>query len=225
MLRILITSLGVSTLLAACSSAPEIQTGEDAEVIMGNLNKVDNSRAELAYVDPDADFSKYNKILLMPLGVDNVEIVQPSQTGSVTNRKNWELTAEDKIKLQEVFHEAMVKQLDDKGDYPVVSEPGDDVLQIAAKLTAIAPAAAKDDNRSRATGRSRVYTEGAGALAVVVAYADSETGEVLGLMKDSRASNSYWGNNNSVTNMADVRRMFSSWAIQIRDGLDKMHGK
>jgi hypothetical protein len=212
-------------LLGACSSEPEIQTGDDAEVIMGNLNRVDNSRADLAYVDPDADFSKYHKVMVLPLGVDNVEIIQPSSSGSVTHRRNWELTDADKQKLQEIFHEAMVKELADKGGYPVVTEAGDDVLQIAAKLTAIAPSAAKDDFKSRPTGRSRVYTEGGGGLSVAVAFGDSETGEVLGIMKDSKSSTSMWGSNNSVSNMADVRRMFSSWASQIRKGLDNVHGK
>ncbi|MEH6582946.1 MAG: DUF3313 family protein [Halioglobus sp.] len=225
MYKQLLFVIGASALLAACSSTPEIQTGDDAEVIMGNLNKVDNSRADLAYMDPNADFSKYSKVMVMPLGVDNVEIIQPSKSKSVTGNQNWELTEEDKDKLRKTFHEAMVKNLQDKGDYPLVTEPGDDVLQIAASLTAIAPAAAKDDNRSRATGRSRVYSEGAGALAVMVAFGDSETGEVLGIMKDSKSSSAIWGNNNSVSNMADVRHMFNGWALQIRNGLDNLHGK
>ena len=48
-------------ILAACSSTPEIQTGEDAEVIGDNLHRVDGARADMAYIDPDADFSKYTK--------------------------------------------------------------------------------------------------------------------------------------------------------------------
>lgn len=225
MYKYILAAFGAITLLAACTSTPEIQTGDDAEV-MGDLHKVDNSRADLAYVDPEADFGKYNKILLMPLGVDNVEIKQPSSSGSINRHSNnWELTDADKVKLQEIFHEAMSKQLLDKGDYPLVTEPGDDVLHIQARLIAIAPSAAKDDNRSRGTGRSRVYTEGAGALAVGVVFADSETGEILGLMKDSRTTTNNWGMNNSVSNMSDVRRMFNSWALGIRNDLDTAHGK
>lgn len=210
--------------VAACSGTPEVQTGDDAEVIMGNLNRVDNSRADLAYIDPQADFSKYTKVIVMPLGVENVEIIQPSRSKTTSGSRNWELTEKDKDKLQQIFHEVMVKQLETKGAYTVVTEPGDDVLQIGAILTAIAPSAAKDDHKSRPAGRSKVYTDGAGALAVAVAFGDSETGELLGLIKDSRSSSSYWGSNNSVSNLADVRQMFSSWAIQIRKGLDTLHG-
>ncbi len=227
MFKHFLTAVGTVTLLAACTATPEIQTGDDAEVILGGLHKVDNARTDMAYVDPSADFSKYDKILLMPLGVDNVEIIQPDTSGSMyrNRNKNWELTDSDKDKLQQVYREAMVKQLDTKGGYSIVTEPGDDVLQIQASLIAIAPSAPKDDGMSRGAGRSRVYTEGAGSLAVMVAFGDSETGDVLALMKDSRSSTSFWGANNSVTNMSDVRNMFSSWAIQIRKRLDEVHGK
>ncbi|MEP1472429.1 MAG: DUF3313 family protein [Halieaceae bacterium] len=221
----IITAAATALFLTACAGEPEIQTGDDAEVIMGNLHKVDNSRVQMAYLDPDANLGKYNRVLVRPLGVDKIEIIQPSRTTSVAGNKDWELTESDKTELQTMFHEVMVKQLQEKGGYEVVDEPGDDVLEIAAMITAIAPSAAKDDNQSRAVGRTRVYTEGAGSIAVAVAYGDSETGEVLGLAKDSRSSNSYWGSNNSVSNKADVRRMFTSWAIGIREGLDRVHGK
>ena len=225
MYKKIMTAAVAALFLAACAGEPEIQTGDDAEVIMGNLHKVDNSRVQMAYLDPDANLGKYNRVLVRPLGVDKIEISQPSRSTSVAGNKDWELTEADKTALQEMFHEVMVKQLQEKGGYEVVDEPGDDVLEIAAMITAIAPSAPKDDNQSRAVGRTRVYTEGAGSIAVAVAYGDSETGEVLGLAKDSRSSNSYWASNNSVSNKADVRRMFTSWAIGIREGLDRVHGK
>jgi hypothetical protein len=221
MRKLLVSTLLTTTLLAACSSTPEIQTGDDAEVIAGNLHKVDKAKTDLAYIDPQADFSKYNKVLLRPLGVDNIEVVQPS-SGSVRGNRNWEITDKDKDLLRSAYHDAMVKQLQDKGDYPIVTEPGDDVLEIVAVVTGVAPSAARDN---LSAGRSKVYTDGAGSIAVMVVYGDSETGEVLGLAKDSRSSNSYWGQNNSVSNSADVRRIFEGWALQIRNGLDRVQEK
>jgi len=218
--------LGGIAMLAACAKTPEVQTGANAEVIDGNLHKIDNSTFKIAYVDPDADFSKYNRVLVTPLGLDNVEIIQPGNSSSIVGRKDWVLTDQDKTMLREAYMEAMKEQLETKGGYPLVSEPGDDVLEISAIITTIAPAAAKDDNTSRGAGRTRVYTEGAGSMAIAVAYGDSKTGEVLGLAKDSRASNNTsFGVNNSVTNRSDVRRMLTSWASNIRNGLDRVHGK
>lgn len=221
MLKKLILLTATASLLAACSSEPTIQTGEDAEVIGDNLHRVDNSRANAAWIDPNADFTRYTRVMVRPLGVDNIEIVEP--TGSVTTRRgNWELTDSDKQMLQDMFKQAMEQQLQERGSFPLAQEPGDDVLEIAAMITALAPSAARDDNRSRPTGRTRVYTEGAGAVAVAVAFGDSETGEILALVKDSRSSTSHWGVNNSVTNRADVQRMFNSWATQLNNTLERV---
>ena len=218
--------LGGIAMLTACAKTPEIQTGANAEVINGNLHKVDNSTFKVSYVDPDADFSKYNRVLVKPLGLDNVEITQPGSSSSVVGRKDWVLTDKDKDMLAEAYMEAMREQLETKGGYALTDQPADDVLEISAMITGIAPSAAKDVNSSRGAGRTQVYTEGAGSMAIAVAYGDSETGEVLGLAKDNRASNNTsFGVNNSVTNRSDVRRMLSSWASNIRVGLDRVHGK
>jgi hypothetical protein len=225
MIKKYLASVAMLSLVAACSSTPEVQTGDGAEVIGDNLHRVDNSKADVAYIDPDANFSKYTKVMIRPLGVNKIEVIQPSKTGTSMSRRDWELTDADKQMLQDTFHSAMLKNLQDKGDFPMVDEPGDDVLEIGAMITAIAPSAAKDDGRSRAMGRSYVITDGSGAIAVAVAFGDSETGEVLALIKDSRSSSSHWGLNNSVTNKADVQRMFNSWAMQINSSLVEVSGK
>lgn len=225
MFRAIIGTAGLLALLAACSSTPEVQTGADAEVIGDNLHRVDNTRAKVAYIDPDADFSKYQRVLVRPLGVDKVEIIQPDKSRGSSRGGDWELTDSDKVTLQQMFHDTMEKQLQEKGNFPLATEPGDDVIEISAMLTALAPAAPKDDNRSRPAGRSTVYTEGSGAIAVAVAFGDSETREVLALVKDSRSSSSHWGANNSVSNKADIQRMFTSWAAQINNSLSTVTGK
>jgi hypothetical protein len=223
--RLLTATLAGALLVTGCAGTPQVQTGADAEVIGNNLHRVDNSRADIAYIDPAADFSRYSRVQVEPLGVNNIEIIQPDDRGSVTRRVDWELNDKDRRALQEMYRSAMVKQLQEKGHFPVVDEPGDDVLMISAMITAIAPNAAKDDAHSRTAGRSYVITEGAGAIAVAVGFADSETGEILALVKDSRATTSNWGLNNSVTNRADVQRMFNSWALQIASSLAKVTGK
>ncbi len=218
------TSVLLPLLLAACQ-APHLQTGKDAEVIEGHLVRVDHANVKLAYVDPKADFSRFSAIQLTPLGVDNVKIVQPANSLSVPGRQEWVLTAADKTRLQEDFQAAMQQQLAQKGGYPIVQAAGENVLQISAILTRIAPTAPKDDFRSRPTGRSHMFTEGAGDLDVTVTFSDSMSGEVLALAKDTRAGSSLWGVNNSVTNTAEVRRVFNAWGMQIRAQLDRIHQK
>ena len=84
--------------------------------------------------------------------------------------------------------------------------------------------AAKDDNRSRGMGRNRVYSAGAGSMSIAFGFSDSESGEILGIVKDARRGSPAWGVNNSVTNMSDVRFMFGRWARMIRARLDIVHG-
>lgn len=211
-------------LLIACAGDPSIQTGDDAEVIMGTLNKVDNARAELAYVDPTADYGRYRKVHIQPLDLDNVEIIQPSSGNSQVNRYNreWELTDSDKQRLQDAFLQAMEKELTAGGAFELAEAGGDDVITIEAMITSIAPSAPKDDQMSRTSARSQVYTQGGGGISIAIMLSDGDSGEVLAIIKDTRNSNtggSYWGVNNSVTNMAEVRRDFSVWAKRMHDGL------
>ena len=223
--RFTIGVVSASLLLVACHTSPA-QTGKKiAEDIPGNLVRVDSSSAKLAYVDPSADFSKYTAILLTPLGVDNVEIIQPSTTVTTAGQRKWELTEADKQKLQQDFRVAMSQQLSGPGGYPLVEAAGDNVLQISAMLTRIAPNAPKDDFRSRPTGRNKIFSEGGGDLSVAVTFSDAETGEVLALAKDKRTGSNLWGLNTSVTNAAEVRRTFTAWAMQIRAQLDRVHHK
>ncbi len=221
----IIGTLLTSLLLIACQNAAYNQNDKVTAAIPDNLVRVAHTSAKLAYVDPNADFSKYTAILLTPLGVDNVEIIQPTSSISTIGIRNWELTAADKQRLQQDFQAAMVKQLSAQGGYPLVETAADNVLQISARLTRIAPTASKDDNRSRPPGRNKVFTEGAGKLRVEVTFSDAETGAVLALAKDTRSGSSLWGINNSVTNAAEVRRVFNTWGMQIRTQLDRIKKK
>jgi hypothetical protein len=222
-LRNLLTACAVASLFA-CAGEPTVQTGEDAETIMGTLNRVDNSRADLVYVDPSVDFGRYERIRLLPLGVDNVEIIQPPGSSISTRiNRDWELTDADKARLQREFAEAMERELTRKNGYALTDETADDVLVVESMITQLAPTAPKDANRT--AGRGEVYTEGAGAISIAVVLADAESGEVLALIKDRYATQNNWGVNNSVTNLADVRRAFSRWAGQMRTALDRVHGK
>lgn len=214
--------------LVGCAGEPTIQTGDDAEVIMGNLNRVDNARADLAYMDPAADYARYERVQIQPLDLDNVEIIQPNSGSSMLSRYNteWKLTDRDKAALQNAYLEVMTREISKNGDFEIADAGGDDVLTIGAMITRIAPSAPKDDAMSRGTSRSRVYSESSGSISITIALADGDSGEVIALIKDTtRGNNNYWGVNNSVTNMAEVRRAFSSWAIRIHDGLEAVKAR
>ncbi len=210
-------------LLGCVSSEPKTPKLSDTDVIMDRLHRITNADASLVYVDPSVDFRKYTKVMVDALGVSDVDIIQPDTRGSAamrSRRNKWELTDEDKLRLQKAFADAMHTYLEEKGDYPIVTGPGDDVLRISAVLTALAPTAPREDFMTR----GRVYTEGAGSVYISVGFVDSESGEVLAIVKDVKSTPNRWGVNNRVTNMSDVKFIFNGWARAIRARLDIIHG-
>jgi hypothetical protein len=211
-------------LLVACAQEPTVQSGPDAEKIGDNLYRVDNASMKAAFVDPDADFSRYHKIILAPLLLDDVTIVQPSRSAS--NRKLWELTEKDKETLAARYQAMMEKYLQEvkpgSEGYQIVTEPGEDVLFVAAAVLAIAPTAAKDDFKSRPAGRSRVFTDGAGSMTIGFVIKDSATGKELASAVDQRRGWGTFRSNNRVTNMSDVNLIFGNWANKLRHSLDNL---
>ena len=217
------TAIAALAALSACSSPPSIQTGDDAETIMdGRLARVDNSRSTLAYVDPNGDYERFEQVYIETLNLDNVEIVQPTSGTSIANRFNreWELTDDDKTRLQEQFQESVSAAITKGGAFTLAEEPGKNVLRIDAMITGLAPSAPRDDVASRGA-RSTVITQGSGSMSIAMVLSDGYSGEVLAIIKDTRDSGSTinWTINNSVTNMAEVRRIFTSWGTQLQDGL------
>jgi hypothetical protein len=215
-------------IFAGCAGEPTIQTGEDAETVLGTLNKVDNSRVDLAYIDPNGDYARYKRVYISPLDVDNVEIIQPSRGSSMLNRfnKEWELTDRDKQDLQAAFKDAAERQLTAGGAYSLAEELGDDVLRVDAMITSIAPTAPKDDATSRSVGRTEVYTSSSAAISIAMAIADGDSGEILAIVKDTkRSNNNTWGINNRVTNLAEAKRDFTTWTRLMHDGLLELRAR
>lgn len=225
MIRRFIALLLIPAFLIACESTPREPEFSDGSVIMDRLHRVTNARVGVAYLDPNADFSQFEKVLLDPLDMSKTTIVQPNRGNtSVAGNRPWELTDSDRETMARVFAEVFTRELQETGDYTVVTEPGPGVLRISATVTQIAPNAARDDLRSRPAGRSRVYTEGAGSMAIAFGFSDSESGEILAVVKDARSGSPTWGVNNSVTNLSDIRFMFARWARMVRARLDIAHG-
>lgn len=221
-----LSALLASLLLSACNStpaAPEFSSDPDA-VMMDRLRLVTNAQVGLAFVDPDADLADFSRVLLDPLDLSSVDITQPDTTGSTARRTKWELTDSTRGSLQTAFKEVFERELTETGDYEIVTEAGPNVLRVSAAITALAPSATMDDNRSRHVGRTRVYTEGAGSMSVAFVMADAENGEVFAVIKDTRSGSPVWGVNNSVSNMGDVRFMFNRWARMLRARMDIAHG-
>ncbi|HEX4183177.1 MAG TPA: DUF3313 family protein, partial [Caulobacteraceae bacterium] len=185
------------------------------------LSLVDSKRLDRVYLLPGADFRPYTKVIIDPTEVafkkNWIRDYNSSSMGSskrLTQQHADEIQKEVSSGMAGVFAEAYRK-----AGYQVVQAPGPDVLRVRTgvlNLSVTAP-----DVMS--AGRSRTWSQDSGEATLVVEARDSQTGALLGRALDRRSvgdSRPYL--RNSVTNRADFRRMFGSWADASVEGVGKL---
>ncbi len=173
------------------------------------------------YVKPGADLSKYHKVMVIPLNIDNIEVLKPAWEQD--NPEVWTFEHGTGTAVQKLFMDAMHKELEVKGGYPLVSKPGDDVLRIEVELLSITPYV-KPGSQSGDEGHE-VETLGSGELVVSAELRDSDTRELLVLVEGERKiGNEYkkLSRENHITNLSDL---FSGWGVKIREALNEDHPK
>jgi len=202
--------------------APRVYAEEQAVAVartFDNLVVVEESPVAMAYINPDVDFSVFRR----------VAILEPY----VAFRSNWlrdqnrtrsrNLSARDVARIKQdiatIFEREFSDRLEAAG-YEVVDVAGDDVLVLRPAIIDL-DVTAPD---IRAAGRSRTYSASTGAATLYVQLFDSITGEIVGRAADRRGVRSPGGTinwTNSVTNIADARRIMGAWADILVDFLDR----
>ena len=114
--------LALSLALAACSTTRRTRSVETSGFLgdYSQLEKGEKDQAQLVYLNPKADFSKYDAIM-----IDSVTLWQSSETS--------ELSEEDQQMLTDFFYQALHEAL--SKDFQVVDSPGPRVLRLRAALT------------------------------------------------------------------------------------------
>jgi hypothetical protein len=79
---------------------------------------------------------------------------------------------------------------------------------------------------TRSAGRSRTATATAGSATLVLELFDSVSGQIIARAADRQRVRSRGGRvafSNRITNVAEARRMFGSWADILRERLDRYY--
>ena len=220
-----IAALIFFTALMAAPVGVFAQEQDPSQDTYDGLVLVPDSKVATAYVDPDADFSVYNKIMILDCYVAFRKNWQrdQKQSGSRISVSSGDM---DKIKadVAELFREVFTEKLGEDGGYEIVEAAGDDVLLVRPAIIDLDVTA--PDTMS--AGRSRTYTSSAGAATIYIELFDSVTGDTLARAADRKSARNmggYMSHSNSITNRAEARRMLGSWAQLLRDRLDEIHGK
>jgi len=219
----------IATLLMAISltAVPPVfaQGQESPQETHDGLTLVPDSKVAAAYVDSDADFSVYDKIMILDCRVAFKKDWQRDQK-KAGSRISISSSDMEKIKadVAELFREVFTEKLGKDGGYEIVEAAGDDVLLVRPAIIDLDITVAD----TMQAGRSRTYSSSAGAATIYIELYDSVTGDILARAADRKVARNvggYMSYTNRVTNRADARRMLGSWAELLRDRLDEFHGK
>lgn len=175
------------------------------------LVKVNSKQMDLAYLQPGADFRGYAKVMLDPTEVAFHKNWRRSHnssnrelSGRVSERDVQEAITKGVAASNEIFAEAWTEN-----GYPVVTEPGPDVLRIKTGVVNVWVNAPE----KRSPGRSLTFSSEAGAATYFVEARDSLTGALLGRAVDQDIAGDGPSNlRTSVSNRADFRELVKTWA-------------
>jgi hypothetical protein len=216
----LITAASI-VLYSLCFTIPlSVFAEESAGTSFDGLKPVEGAAVAMAYIDPEADFSAFTRVMILEPYVAFRSNWQRDQN----RRRSRNISARDmeriKADVASMFREVFTQNLQADDGFEVVDEADYDVLLIRPaiiNLDITAPDVA-------AAGRSRTFTASAGQATLYIELFDSVTGTIIGRAADAQAARSGGGTmtwNNRVMNRAEGRRMFSGWANQLRSFLDQ----
>jgi hypothetical protein len=210
-LRTIFGAVLAAALCAACATESHVP-----DVTHDGLERISGSTMARAWKKPGADFSQYTHVALLDC--------------EVAFKRNWKMNHPsvrtrdmERIKksLGDEFRKVFSDELE-KGGYPIVAEPNDNVLLIRPALIDL-DVAAPDTNSG---GRSDSFTTSAGSMTLVVEFYDSASSEILARAIDRRnarnVGNVTWTTRG--TNTDSARRLLKRWADLLVEKLDEIHG-
>ncbi|TQV74229.1 DUF3313 domain-containing protein [Exilibacterium tricleocarpae] len=203
-------------LLAVLFNALAAAAAAQNDITFDGLQRVPHSKLDEVYVNPDADFARYRRLML-------VEPTVAFQKGwkrehrSVSDRDIEQL----KHRVAKLFREVMVEEME-AGGHPVVTEPGADVL-LARPAIIDLDITAPDVTTA---GRVQTYVTSAGAATLYLELFDSYSGAILARIIDRKASRDdrIFHLSSRVYNTAEARRVVRRWAKLLLERWDEIHG-
>ena len=193
---------------------------EDTDAQFENLVTVDDPQVAVAYIDPNADFSVFKRVMILDTFVAFKSGWERDQRRGTRGTR---ISARDmdriKTRVSELFNSVFIEVLEADDGFEIVSEPDYDVLLVRAAIIDL-DVTAPDTS---AAGRSRSYTADSGAATLYIELYDSVSGQILGRAFDrqaARQNTSVMRWTNRASNTADARRVFRGWATTFRDFLE-----
>ena len=218
-MKFLIRSL-VFVPLSCFASMSFAQEAED--ISFDGLVPVEDARVASAFIDPDADFSVFKRFAILDTYVAFKSNWQRDQNSSRRGSSSISTSDMERIKadVATLFKEVMIERMEANDGFEVVDFADDDVLLLRPAIIDL-DVTAPD---TMTAGRSQTYAASTGAATLYIELFDSVTGEIIGRAIDRQGRSRAGGTiswSNSVTNVAEARRIFGRWADLLRSFLDE----
>ena len=145
------------------------------------LVPVEGTKVQAVYIDPNADFGVFRRILIMDPVVSfrsNWQRDQRSKARNVGASDMERIKTDVAILFKQVFKE----RLEMNDGYTVVDEAGEDVLLLRPAIIDLDIAAPDIPSG----GRTRTYTTTSGAATLYIELFDSVTGDIVGRAVDRK---------------------------------------
>lgn len=190
------------------------------DISFDNLERIKDAKVAIAYIDPDADFTVFNRIKILDPYVAFQANWQRRQNQA--NRSN-RVSARDMERIRaaaaDLMRDTFIEALEADDGYEVVDEVGEDVLVLRPAIIDL-DVTTPDTGTA---GRSRSFNTSAGAATLYIELFDGASGKIIGRAADRRVASRPGGMmqwSNRVTNTSEARRMFRVWANRLREFLD-----
>ena len=184
-----------------------------------SLVPVEDASVAMAYIDPDADFSVFTRVMILEPYVAFRANWQRDQNRSRSRNIRARDMERIRTDLAAMFKQVFTERLQADDGFEVVDEADYDVLLLRPAIIDL-DITAPDINTA---GRSRTFSASAGAATLYIELFDSVNGTMIGRAADRQASRRggtmTWSNRAS--NSAEARRAFRGWADQLRSFLEQ----
>jgi hypothetical protein len=186
------------------------------------MKRVERPGLDAVYLREGVSLAKYKKVMLDPVEVSFDKNWDPKKTSSIASYRPVD-TQRIRQNLAKLAREVTKRELERNGGFPLVDEPGDDVLRVRAQIVDLyinAP--------DTMTPGERSYVVSAGEMTLVADLYDSHTNALIGHVIDRQRGLEQGPFDlqiaNSVTNTAEADRILSMWARRLRAALDRARG-
>lgn len=222
----------ITTLAALLGVVATTQAADDdwpPMVTSDGLNLVEGTKAAAVWVLDGADFSEYNSVMIVDVGVGfkknwrrdyNRDEISLSRQVSKSDAEKIKHRVADEFK--KVFTAELEKAGYEVADYDVKLAE-DDILVLRPAIMDL-DVTAPDVGSA---GRGNTFTASAGAMTLYMEFYDSVSSSILGRVVDRQGARDTGMMRiaNQVTNRAEADRMFKKWAGLLITKMDAVMGK